>query len=69
MSAQLIKYETIEINGYICVWNPSTGTTPDWYPTRFEPIHEPNIFYRGKSTNIIYTHIQVRLSYVTNVIL
>ncbi len=38
MNAELKKYDTIEINDFICVWYHSSGEKPNWFPEKSDAI-------------------------------
>lgn len=52
------KYETIEANGFICIWFHAEGEEADWYPPVIPQIQSGDWKYGGRTENLVNCHLQ-----------
>ena len=58
--AQIKVWDSLEINGFIFVWNHTNGDKPKWFP----PKMESGLFYRNRWEMTMHTHIQVSVQLI-----
>ena len=57
--AQVKVWDSLEINGFIFVWNNAKGDKPNWFPEKLDS----DLSYRSKYETTVNTHIQVSSSF------
>ena len=58
--AQIKVWDSLEINGFIFVWNHLKGDKPNWFPEKFDTGPMSNI----KWEKIYKVHIQVSITFI-----